>query len=84
MLVAKKRLELDRDVLIWVRRALAGRRVHLLPVSPSIAVAAAQLPRGFQGDPADRLIVATALDAKAPLVTRDRRIQEAGILDAIW
>ena len=84
MLVAKRRLELDRDVLLWVRRALARDRTHLLPVSPAVAVGAAKLPRAFHGDPADRLIVATALDAKAPLVTRDRRIHEAHVLDTIW
>jgi PIN domain nuclease of toxin-antitoxin system len=84
MLVAKGRLTLDRDVLLWVRRALARDRVRLLPLSPAIAVAAANLPRTFQGDPADRLIVATALDAVAPLVTRDRHIRDAGVVEAIW
>ncbi len=84
MLVAKRRLTLDREVLLWVRRALARDRVRLLPLSPSIAVAAANLPRSFQGDPADRMIVATALDAEAPLVTRDRRIRDAGVLEAVW
>lgn len=34
--------------------------------------------------PADRMIVATALDAEAPLVTKDRRIRDARVLEAIW
>jgi PIN domain nuclease of toxin-antitoxin system len=84
MLVAKGRLELDRDVLVWLRQALALPRMSLVPLSPEIAVAAANLGEDFPGDPADRMIVATALAQKAPLVTKDRRIRSYKPLAAIW
>jgi PIN domain nuclease of toxin-antitoxin system len=74
MLVSKNRLNFDRDVLLWMRQALALPRVELLPISPEIATAATTLT-GFHGDPADRLIVSTALACEAPLVTRDRLIR---------
>ena len=84
MLVAKGRLELDRDVLTWIRSALALPRVTLLPLSPEIAVAAVALSAEFAGDPADRMIAATALHLGAPIVTRDRRLRSAGGLRVIW
>ena len=53
MLVAKGRLELDRNPLEWVKQALGLPRVELLPISPAIAIGAAALPSEFPGDPAD-------------------------------
>jgi PIN domain nuclease of toxin-antitoxin system len=35
-------------------------------------------------DPADRLIVATALDRRIPLVTKDERIRGSGLVATIW
>jgi PIN domain nuclease of toxin-antitoxin system len=84
MLVSKFRLELDRDVLLWVRQALALPRVTLIPLSPEIAVASTTLGLAFPGDPADRIIAATALRLRAPLVTRDRRLRSLKTLSTIW
>lgn len=44
-----------------------------VPVNGGIALRAGQLA-GFHGDPADRIIVATALDNSAAIVTADSRI----------
>jgi PIN domain nuclease of toxin-antitoxin system len=41
------------------------------------------LPRSI-ADPMDGLIVATALALKLPLVSRDSRISEAGVVKMIW
>lgn len=84
MLVAKGRLEFDRDPLEWMQQALALPRVELLPVTPDVAVEAAALGGEFPGDPADRLIVATALDYGAPLVTRDAKIRRSGVVRTVW
>lgn len=84
MLVAKRRLELDRDALTWVKQALALPRVELVPLSPEIAVAATGLKGRFHGDPADRIIIATALDAKCGVVTKDRRIRRYGGVSSTW
>jgi PIN domain nuclease of toxin-antitoxin system len=58
--------------------------VDLLTLSPAVAVKAASLPASFPGDPADRLIVATALIESAALVTRDGRIQQSGLVPTVW
>jgi PIN domain nuclease of toxin-antitoxin system len=42
------------------------------------------LPAAFPGDPADRLIVATALIEGATLVTRDGRIRRSALVETVW
>jgi PIN domain nuclease of toxin-antitoxin system len=84
MLVAKRRLELDRDPREWVKQALALPRVELVPISPAIAFGAAGLPSAFPGDPADRLIVASALQQRAAIVTRDARIRDFDGVATVW
>lgn len=85
MLALRGRITLDRDPARWVRQALARPGVVALPLGPKIAVAAALLEgEGLNGDPADRMIYATARDAGAKLVTRDRRLREFDLRATIW
>jgi PIN domain nuclease of toxin-antitoxin system len=83
MLAVRRRIELDRDPLAWIEDSLEASEIELLPLTPAIAVASAQLA-DFHGDPADRLIVATALTSGASLVTKDDRIASSGQIDVIW
>lgn len=83
MLCTKGRLKLDRDVGTWVRAALALPRVMLLELSPEVAVAAAKLAE-LHGDPADRMIAATAMELGAPLVTKDAMLARFVPVHAIW
>ena len=84
MLVAKERLELDRDVLAWARQALALPRVELLALTPEIAVASAGLPAAFPGDPADRIIVSTARESGAAVVSKDARLRGLDAVKTVW
>lgn len=68
----------------WIREALARPKIEILDFSPSAAVRAAQFGNAFPGDPADRFIVAAALEAKAALVTRDERITAWKGVKVIW
>ena len=74
MLAERQRITLHADALSWLRRSLAYPTVHLLPITPEIAVRAYNLPEPFHRDPADRMLVATALEHSSPLVTSDERI----------
>ena len=71
MLAAKGRLRLDVNVLAWRREQLEQGVVEI-PVDGETGIRAAELSN-FHADPADRLIVATAL-AGHRLMTSDRRI----------
>lgn len=70
-------------VLTWLQKLVQLPEISLLPITPEIAVVAAKLPDTVR-DPADRLIVATALHHDAPLVTKDGRIRESGVVQTIW
>lgn len=80
MLAAKGRIHLRTSCLEWVETSLARARIRVLPLEPAAAVDAAALPGDFHGDPADRLIVATARHAGATVYTRDRRILDYAAL----
>jgi PIN domain nuclease of toxin-antitoxin system len=86
MLAQKGRLSLGQDVGAWIDAALALPGIQLAPIEPAIAVGSARLPGTPPGDPADRIIIATARHAAAPLVTADREIlgyAKAGHLIAV-
>lgn len=68
----KGRIALSPDAETWIRTNLEPP-IRLEPLSPAIALASCRLP-DFHGDPADRLIVATALACGVPLITADARI----------
>lgn len=74
MLVARGRLQLTRDVQEWMDEVLALPGVRLAPVDAEVAIAATRLPGELHGDPADRIIVATARHLGAALVTADEKI----------
>jgi len=80
MLEARGRLTLALEIDEWVRQALAAPGIQLVPLSPEIAVDSARLPGEPAGDPADRMLVATARRIGASLVTRDQRILAYGEL----
>ena len=86
MLEAKGRVRFDIDCLDWIDEALGLPGVSLMPLTPSICIRSSRLPEGLHGDPADRIIVATARELGAILVTRDERIlrySEAGHLNSV-
>ena len=84
MIVARGRLELDLDVLVWLQQAIASPELGLIPISPQISAMAANLPKSFPGDPADKLIIATALQTKSQLVTKDQRMRSYKPVKSIW
>ena len=72
MLAEKGRLELAPDLDVWISTNLIAP-VELEPISPAICITSCRLP-AFHGDPADRLIVATAITLGIPLITADKKI----------
>lgn len=70
-----------REWLVFLARA-AGLEVH--PLSLEVSLAAVSLPAAFPADPADRLITATAIVLRCPLVTADERIRAASVVETIW
>jgi PIN domain nuclease of toxin-antitoxin system len=71
-------------VLAWIRQALALPRVRLLPLTPEIAIGSTRLPAEFPGDPADRILVSTARQNGAPLVSKDARFRSLSDVKTVW
>jgi PIN domain nuclease of toxin-antitoxin system len=72
MLVAKQRIVIDVPLPIW-RHDLLNLGLIEIPVSGEIGITSVQLDQ-LHGDPADRIIVATALFQSAVLMTADRKL----------
>ena len=53
-------------------------------ITLGVTAALRQIPRDALGDPWDRFITSTAMALGLPLVTRDRRITELGLVETIW
>lgn len=86
LLVRKRRIRLDLEPLPWFERFLSLPGVRLMPLGIAAAISSPFLAEPFHGDPADRLLVATARTLPATLITRDAKIlsySKAGHLRAL-
>lgn len=77
------RIRLKLPLREWLEKAVAPPLVRRHGISPPVAAELAALPDSFHRDPADRILVATARVLGATLLTRDRRIVEAGLVDTL-
>lgn len=71
------------DALQFLNDLIAARHVRVLPISAEIAVLS-QSDKFAPGDPADRLIAATALLHRAPLITSDAKLRNLEEVTTIW
>jgi PIN domain nuclease of toxin-antitoxin system len=87
VLVDRGRVSVDRDLSRWCQDLLTSATVEVATLTPFAAVAAARLPE-FHGDPADRLIYATARELGVTLVSKDTKIRayarRRGDVEVIW
>lgn len=73
-LARHERITLTVPITAWLEQLAA--QVRSIPLTPAIATTAVTLPTSFPGDPADRLIYATAVEHGWPLITKDERLLE--------
>ncbi len=74
MLVEKRRITLSKEPYRWIEEAITAPGVQVIGLTPEIAVGSTRLPGRPHGDPADRILMATARAVGARLVTSDRQI----------
>jgi len=73
-LAKHERIVVNIPIRSWLQGLAAQLRT--IGMTPAIADAAASLPASFPGDPADRLIYATAIEHGLGLVTKDQTIRD--------
>ena len=78
MLYRKGMIALEPDFKNWIKLATNPKVCSVIPIDEEIVIAQEKLPEGFPDDPADRLIVATALLKEYPLATKDEVLQKLG------
>lgn len=78
ILVSQGRLSFGIPADVYIARAFSRPGVRIAALSPQIAVRSSSLPGGFHADPADRMLVSTAMLLGLKLVTRDSRILAYG------
>jgi PIN domain nuclease of toxin-antitoxin system len=76
VLARRGRLELQPDPGAWVRTALRRSATVQAPLDHEVALRSEDLPGFGSQDPADRLLVATALVHSLALATADRTMLE--------
>jgi PIN domain nuclease of toxin-antitoxin system len=83
-LLEKKRVGISCDPRDWLETALAMPKLRLVPLSPMIAYRSTVLPQLASTDPADQIIVATAQEENAILLTKDDVIRQSACVRTIW
>lgn len=73
-LATHERIAVSIPIQAWLDGL--SEQVRTVGTTPSIALAAVSLPSSFPGDPADRLIYATAVEHGWSLITKDRPLRD--------
>jgi PIN domain nuclease of toxin-antitoxin system len=68
------RIALNVPIRSWLEGL--GAQLRTIGMTPAVADLAAALPTSFPGDPADRLIYATAIEQGTKLITKDKGIAD--------
>lgn len=84
MLVKKDRLKLTMDLNLWLQKVESLPILSFIPVDNYIAKTSVSLNINSLKDPADRIIVATALQAGLTLITGDSKIRKCGLAKTVW
>jgi PIN domain nuclease of toxin-antitoxin system len=84
LLAGSGRLQFTRPVSDWIAASESLPFLTFVPVDARIALQAVRLPRPFHRDPADRMIVATALALGAQLISKDDRMRVYPDIRTVW
>ena len=73
-LLEKEKLAISYHPEDWLKQALEMPKFRLVPLSPQLAYRSTILPQPFHNDPADQIIVASAREETATILTKDANI----------
>ena len=73
-LLEKQRFGISCHPEDWINVALDMPKLKLVPLSPVLSYRSTVLPQPFHDDPADQIIVATAREENATILTKDEKI----------
>ena len=83
-LLEKKKIVVSCNPEEWLAKALKIPKLRLVELTPRIAYQSTVLPRPFHSDPGDQIIVATACEENATILTKDQSILDYKHVKSIW
>lgn len=83
-LLEKGRIGISCDPEEWMSEALRMPKLRLVPLTPKVCCRSTMLPAPFHDDPADQIIVATAREENATILSKDRLIRDYPHARTIW
>ena len=83
-LVEKKRIVLSCDTEEWINNAIVMPKFRIVQLTSTISYKSTSLPAPFHNDPADQIIVATAREENATILTSDHRILNYKNARVLW
>lgn len=84
MLIKKARISIDTSYQDFIKIVFLSNKYQFKGITPEIAELSTSLPEEVNQDPADRIIAATSLIYKIPLVTTDKNLLNADSVKTIW
>lgn len=84
LLVQSGRLHLKVSIEDWLDALVSLPEIQIVPVDGAIAKTSVFLPEPFHKDPADRIIIATARQLGATLITSDKKIRSYKHVKTLW
>jgi PIN domain nuclease of toxin-antitoxin system len=83
-LIEKERIGISCNPEEWMAEALRMSKLRVVHLTPAIVHRSTTLPQSFHGDPADQLIVATAREENATILTKDQLMRDYKHVRTIW
>jgi PIN domain nuclease of toxin-antitoxin system len=84
MLIQRKRIEIEISYLEFTDLISASNHYTFYSITPEIAELSTRLNLQDITDPADRIIAATSIVTKTPLITADKNLQKSKEIDTIY
>jgi len=83
-LLEKQRIGISCNPEDWINAAMDMPKLRIVPLSPILSYRSTLLPQPFHNDPADQIIVATAREENATILTIDEKILEYKNVSSLW
>ncbi len=83
-LLEKERIGISCSPEEWISEALTMPKLRLVPLTPTISYRSTSLPQPFHDDPGDQIIVASAREENATILTKDKLIQQYKHVRTLW
>ncbi len=83
-LLEKERIGISCSPEEWISEALTMPKLRLVPLTPTISYRSTSLPQPFHDDSGDQIIVASAREENATILTKDKLIQQYKHVRTLW